>query len=361
MKQKNQYPNWWSKLFFKKKFENQFFIPIPSSKLETAVFKYLEKRNFDLDFSHIKIVKPIFIVGLPRSGTTMLYNLLCAHENAAYITNSINACPESICTIEWLRKKYKLNASGERFLKDSIITDFGSPSEPALLWGKWMGRDVDTLYWEEKRLAHFSIEKVHEIYKDIKRILYTFGGLHSNKKRFICKYPVMQTELRMVQDLFPDAHFIHIVRDSRPAANSLLKLYHLTNDQIKKIKHPWVKYIVPYPRVKTLQGYIEQYGADDIRTTANIWKDSIELVHKTALDLKNYIEVRYEDIVKNPTEELTKLFKFCSLTYPQKSNTAFQHEFDIVGETHHTNNYKDYEIIEEITKDMLIKLKYIEA
>ncbi|MDD4974737.1 MAG: sulfotransferase [Bacteriovorax sp.] len=359
MQQKNQYANWWSKLLFKKKFENQFFIPVPASAIEEKIFKTIEKYKFNHDFSQIPITKPIFIVGLPRSGTSMLYNLLCAHEKAAYITNSINACPESICTIEWLRKKFNFNASGERFLADSINTDFGSPSEPALLWGKWMGRDVDSLYWEEKRLACFSSEKIQEIYTDVRRILFTFGGLKNNDKRFICKYPVMQTELRMVQDLFPDAHFIHIVRDSRPAANSLLKLYHLTNNQIKKIKHPWVTYIVPYPRVKTLQGYIDQFGADDIRTTANVWQDSIELVHQTAPDLKNFIEVRYEDILTNPSLELKRLFDFCELNWPSVDNKSFQSEFEIIGITHHQNNYKDFEVIESITGRMLKKLKYL--
>lgn len=359
MQQKNQYANWWSKLLFKKKFENQFFIPIPASNLEEKIFKTIEKYKFNLNFSQIPIEKPIFIVGLPRSGTSMLYNLLCAHEKAAYITNSINACPESICTIEWLRKKFNFNASGERFLADSINTDFASPSEPALLWGKWIGRDVDSLYWEEKRLANFSREKIEEIYTDIRRILFTFGGLSNNNRRFICKYPVMQTELKMVQDLFPDAHFIHIVRDSRPAANSLLKLYHLTNNQIKKIKHPWVTYIVPYPRVKSLEGLIKKFGADDIRTTAHVWQDSIELVHQTAPALKNFIEVRYEDILANPKKELTRLFDFAKLDWPGESNSAFKHEFDIVGVTHHKNNYKDFDVIEEITREMLVKLKYL--
>jgi hypothetical protein len=359
MEQKNQYANWWSKLLFKKKFENQFFIPIPSSFVEDGILKLIEKCKFGRNFDEIKIDRPVFIVGLPRSGTSMLYNLLCAHEQAAYITNSINACPESICTIEWLRKKYNLNASGERFLADSINTDFGSPSEPALFWGKWIGRDVDSLYWEEKRLKDFSKEKIAEIYNDIRKILFTFGAGKENPKRFICKYPVMQTELRMVQDLFPDAHFIHIVRDSRPAANSLKKLYHLTNNQIKKIKHPWVTYIVPYPRVKSLKGLIEKYGDEDIRTTAHIWQDSIKLVHETAPDLKNYTEIRYEDILKSPYESMKKLFDFCELSYPSEDNKNYKHEFEIIGVTHHKNNYKDFDVIEEITKETLVKLGYL--
>lgn len=356
MQQDVQYANWWSKLLFKKKFEDQFFIPIPSSTLENALFKTIEKYKFNLDLSHIALDRPIFIVGLPRSGTTMLYNLLCAHENAAFITNSINACPESICTIEWLRKKLNLNIRGERFLADSIDTDFGSPSEPITLWGKWIGRDTTSLYWEEKRLKDFTPEKIQEIHSDVRKIIFASGG---EKKRFICKYPVMQTELRMVQDLFPDAHFIHIIRDSRLAANSLLKLFHLTNNQIKKINHPTVKYLIPYPRVQKLQSYVEQFGADDIRTTAHVWQDSIQLVQEMAPDLKNYTEVRYEDILQAPEKELRRLFDFCGLSWPSTENKNFHHEFSIVGKTHHKNSYKDFEVIEEITAPMLKKLGYL--
>lgn len=356
MQQDIQYNNWWSKVLFKKKFEEQFFIPVPSSNLENTLFKTIEKIKFGGEFADIAIDRPIFIVGLPRSGTTMLYNLLCAHEHAAYITNSINACPESICTIEWLRKKLNLNIRGERFLADSIDTDFGSPSEPITLWGKWIGRDTHTLYWKEKRLADFAPEKIQEIYRDIRKIIFSAGP---GERRFICKYPVLQTELRMVQDLFPDAHFIHIVRDSRPAANSLLKLYHLVNGQIKKINHPTVKYFVPYPRLQSLQSYIDQFGADDIRTTAHIWQDSVNLVQETAPDLKNYIEVRYEDILQEPQKELSRLFKFCGLHWPEASNPAFQHEFEIIGKTRHQNKYADFEVIEEITAPTLKKLGYI--
>lgn len=356
MPQGTQYQNWWSKILFQKNFENQFFIPIPHTRFENFIFKKIEKIKFKSPLIQIKIDRPIFIVGLPRSGTSMLYNLLCAHEKAAYITNSINACPESICTIEWLRKKLNLNIRGERFLADSIQTDFGSPSEPATLWGKWIGRDATSLYWEEKRLKDFSPEKIEEIYFDIRKVISCFG---EGPKRFICKYPVLQTELRMVQDLFPDAHFIHIVRDSRPTANSLLKLYHLINQQIKKINHPFIHYFIPYPRLKNLQNYIERFGADSIETTAHVWQDSINLVHEVAPDLKHYIEVRYEDILSSPEKELKRLFDFCDLNWPADSNLKFQKEFSIIGETHHKNNYKDFEIIEQITQPTLKKLGYL--
>ena len=36
---------------------------------------------------------PLFLVGVPRSGTTLLYKLLCLHPDAAYISNWMRTAP----------------------------------------------------------------------------------------------------------------------------------------------------------------------------------------------------------------------------------------------------------------------------
>ncbi len=351
-----EYANWWSKLLFQKAFEKQFVIPVPNPTVLTRFMEKVEKKRFALDFKSMKIDRPIFIVGLPRSGTTLLYNLLCAHERAAYVTTSINSFPTAICTIEWMRKKLNLNVRGERFLQDSIDADFSSPSEPAVFWGKWIERDADSLYWQEKRLKDFSPEKILEIHNDVKRVLHCFGG---SQQRFICKYPVFQTELRMLQDLFPDAYFIHIIRDGRMVANSLVKLHKLCNDQLKKIQHPDIHHLIPYPRVKNLAKYVEQYGESDVRTTANIWQDSIDVVNETRPDLKNFTEVRYEDLLKSPQAELQRLFDFVRMQWPSPSNSLFKREYELIGKTHHTNRYGDFETIEKIAGPTLKKYGYL--
>ncbi|MBI3544196.1 MAG: sulfotransferase [Deltaproteobacteria bacterium] len=340
-----QYANWWSKLLFGKAYDNQFVIPLPNPRGLTALMEFCERNFLTPDFTRLKIEKPVFIVGLPRSGTSLLYNLLCAHERAAYVTTSINCFPTAVCTIEWARKKFNFNIRGERFLQDSIDADFSSPSEPAMFWGKWIGRDTDSLYWPEKRLKDFSPEKIEEIYGDIKRVLHSFGG---EGRRFIVKYPVFQTELRMLQDLFPDAKFVHIVRDGRQVANSLVKLYKLCNDQIQKINHPDLKALVPYPRVKNLEKYVKEFGATDIRTTAHIWEDSIEAVHEAKGDLKHFTEIRYEDLLGRPESELKRIFEFVELPWPAASNELFKKEYANIGVIHHRNSYGQFDVVERI-------------
>ncbi len=353
-KTKIEYANWWSKLIFGQAYEDQFVIPVPSPRPLVAAMEFSERVFFNKNWDSIEIDRPVFIVGLPRSGTSLLYNLLSAADEAAYVTTSINSFPTAPCTIEWARKKFNFNIRGERFLQDSIDADFSSPSEPALFWGKWIGRDATSLYWAPKRLKDFSPEKIHEIHQDVRKILYCFGGMDAaSKRRFVTKYPVFQTELEMIQDLFPDAHFIHIIRDGRQVANSLVKLNKLVNDQIKKIKHPEITNLVPYPRIEKLKGYIDTYGVDTIDCTARVWQDSIETVNQVKGNLNKFTEIRYEDLLKNPKAELAKLFDFIGFNWPSEGNALFKREFSNIGVLRHSNRYGDFDRIEAIVGPML--------
>jgi hypothetical protein len=285
-----------------------------------------------------------------------LYNLLCAHEQAAFVTNTMNSFPEALETIEWLRKKYQWNVRGERFLRDSIEVDFGSPSEPLTLWGKWMGRNPASLHWEEQSVNDLPPGRVDEIKKDVKKILRTFGA---DGRRFIVKYPLLQTELSAVQELFPDAKFIHILRDPRMAANSLAKLYRISNEQLKKIKHPLFSEVIPYPRIRNLKRYMDEFGAESLSCTAHIWKDAIELVRAASGQLSDYCEVRYEDILANPQLELTKLFKFCELSCPTDQNLKYLTELSKVGQVKHSNKYGGFEEVEKIVAPLMQELGYL--
>ena len=233
-----------------------------------------------------------------------------------------------------------------------------------MFWGKWIGRDLYSLSWKEKRLADFSPEKIEEICTDIRKMLYAFGADPSGRgeqRRFICKYPVFQTELRMINDLFPDARFVHIVRDGRQTANSLVKLHRLVNEQIRKIRHPFCTSMIPYPRLPSLPGLIERFGADDIRCTAHVWQDSIEAVHAVKDELSHYTEIRYEDLLAEPERAILSLMERLDLPRPRAENRAFWDYVARIGVVRHTNQYGQFDVVEEIAGRTLRKLGYLPA
>ena len=57
-----------------------------------------------------------------------------------------------------------------------------------------------------------------------------------------------------------------------------------------------------------------------------------------------FYEVRYEDILKNPEEEIFKIFEFCELPEIRKDNTEFWSKVSQVGVIHHKNVYGDFDV-----------------
>ncbi len=337
-----KYSNFIAKLLFKKEFENQFFVPKPKNIIEKSFFNFFEK-NFFKTKQLDNVDNTIFVFGLPRSGTTLLYNLIAYHQECYYITNSINAYPEAPQTVDFLLKKFNLNIEGERFFKDSMLTDFHSPSEPHCLWPKWFNRTVENLHWQEHSTA-FIDETYQMIVEDIAKIKSCF----ENESRLVIKYPVLFTEMEAVATYFKNPKIIHIVRDPRMVANSLLKLHRSCNEQLDKIKHPMMDSIVPYPRVEGLKDYIEKYGVDSHETTARVWSDCIEIFNKKKKMFSNVLELKYEDLVANPEETMNKVFNFCELA--PGDSPKYLKEFASIGKVSHVNKYNNFAEIEKLTK-----------
>ncbi len=300
------------------------------------------------------IDRPIFIIGAPRSGTSMLYDLLCLHEDAAYVNNLTNTYNAQPLAVSALCKKFGLNIRGERFLKDSVDVDLYTPAEPFTYWGKWFSRDIESLYWKEQTRKDLGEAKVQEIKRDLQKILSLFA---TPKPRFICKFATIQPEIELIQEIFPDAHFINIVRDGRFVANSLIKLYDLSNEQLKRIRHPLLKHIIPYPRFASLPSIINTYGEKSLECTARVWDETMNYIEDIKPRLRHYYEFRYEDLMQEPTLELKKLFDFCGLALPQ--NAAFRNYVAKIGKTKHKNNYEGFELVEKICAQNLKRYGYL--
>lgn len=353
-----QYANLWSKILFKKAFEQQFVVPLPQPYLVDATFSAIERLFFPSDLSNIRIDRPVFLVGLPRSGTTLIYNLLCAHPDAAYVTNGMNSFPRAMRAFDKIRSTFNFNVRGERFFGDSIDSDITSPSEPIMLWNKWFERPIDQLSWPKVRGSDLPNSKIEEIHTDIKKVLSCFGAGVDRSPRFVCKYVMFPTELRLLQDLFPDAKFVHIVRDARTTANSLLKLHRLCVEQAKKINHPTAQNLVPYPRLEKLPEYVAQFGADSIQTTAHVWEDAILEVEAAKSDLKHFAEIRYEDLLQEPEKHLRSLFEFMEMKWPGDDFPPFREEFDRIGKTRHVNRYGGFDEVERIAGKTMKRYGY---
>jgi len=357
-----KYANWQSRLLLSGHFQRQFIVPEDPPKLQEAFLTFIERYLMRIDLTGIDIRRPIFVLGLPRSGTTMLQDICCTHPEVAYITNAMHQYPRCVCAVETMRKLLRLNARGERYLRDSIEVEAGSPNEGLKFWGYWFGWDPHNLHYVPRDPESFTQKEIDDIYYHLKRIIWC----HGRDRRFFTKNPALIPDIAILRRLFPDAKFIHIVRDPRNSANSMLKLYRMEAQQLENIRSQTRHGLydrgvfIPYPRVPKLAEYIEQWGPDDLRTTSHVWRDCVSIVRGWRDKLPNYMEIRYEDICREPEKELARLFEFAELRPIGREDTKFWEKIANVGNTPHThkNQYGNFELVEDICREQMQALGY---
>lgn len=358
-----EYSGLLSRLLLKSTFERQFVIPPPPPASLARLLKLLERHLLKVDIAGIAIDRPIFLVALPRAGASMIQNILCTHPDMAYITNAMHQYRESFCAAEVMRRRLNINVRGERYLGDSLIVDANTPADGVAFWGEWLHQDPYSLEYSPLTLNDFSPEEKQGIKDRLKKMIWCF---ENPRARFLTKNPALLPYIPVLREMFPDAKFVHIVRDARMAANSLIKLYRLDNAQLKKIKRTGqfdllglAQDFIPYPRLPNLAKNVAQYGADDIRTTAHLWNDAISFINENKRALPSFHEIRYEDILASPRDEIAKLFAYLELPPISKENQAFQERIAEVGVLRHKNEYHNFDVVESICGENMRNLGYL--
>jgi len=209
---------------------------------------------------------PIFILGNRRSGTTMLRLMLTSHPNIA-------VPPEGgfLVRLGW---KYgnKEFCSSESILK--LIDDLFKVDNTE----DWqLDRDALTVHLEKLIPCNFSTI-ISAIYQEYIRQKFPGKVRWGDKTTWYLDY------LPMINLYYPDAQFIHLIRDGRDVAASFKAVPHLpSNVEQSAMEWAWC--------TRT----IAQFG----RTLAP----------------NRFTEVRYEALVQKPEEELNRICQFVHEPY----------------------------------------------
>lgn len=222
-------------------------------------------------------ITPFFIVGIGRSGTTLLRLMFHNHPNIAvpyeshFITDYFNRLEDyGDLTVE---------ANLDKLLRE-ILNE-----ELLVQWDHEFDLERIKKSIESPTLEHI----FNAVFND-----YAVG---KGKTRWADKSDYLD-RMHIIHKIFPDAKFIHIIRDGRDVANSVLKL-------------PW--------------------GPQDLIAAAEWWHQYIRLGRAMGAILgeEKYTEVKYEDLVQQSEQELRRLSSFVGeefsedmLNYHQSSNAA---------------------------------------
>jgi hypothetical protein len=212
--------------------------------------------NEDFASQHLPVP---FIVGVARSGTTLLRLMLDAHPELAIP-------PETGFIPAALAASRDGGKSREAFF------------EAIVRFETWEDLNISAGEFRASLDGIDPFEPSGGI-----RTLYRLYASRHGKPRWGDKTPTYALHLPEIAAALPEARYIHIIRDGRDVALSVRPLWFAPGK--------------------------------DIRTLALDWRQRIEKTRELSRQVGSYLEVRYEDLVRDPQRELRKLCRLIELEY----------------------------------------------
>lgn len=200
-----------------------------------------------------------FIVGVPRSGTTLLRVMLDAHPEIA-IPAETHFYPALLA----------VDAQSDGWLDAALAALTTSHT-----WGDYR---LDAGEFE-RAVRGASVRGPG----DVLRLFYRSYAARFDKPRWGDKFPGNALHMTRIARLLPEARFVHIIRDGRDVAASL-------------------------------RGKWWRPGDDTHAACIALWAERIRATRAQAAAVP-YLEVRYESLVREPRATLAQLCAFLELPY----------------------------------------------
>jgi hypothetical protein len=254
-----------------------------------VVFRNL---RFALDHVHTQVDRPVFIVGMGRSGTTLLGRILAAHPDVGFL-NEPKAMWHVIRDDEDIIGSYALSRKGRLYLS---------------------AMDVDDAVIRRSRALFGWYLRV------------------TRSKRVVDKYPELIFRHRFVRSIFPDSRFLIAVRSPWSTFDSVASwsTSHEVNGanwwgvQDQKWDILREQGVIGNPRNSDLAALRLLDCSDDYMRAALEWVITMrEAIALAAIDPQAYI-VDYEQLTRSPRHMVDNILSFCELPASRRTETYAQ-------------------------------------
>jgi hypothetical protein len=287
---------------------------------------------------------PIFVIGHWRTGTTFLHDLFSEDETLAYPTTYECFFPHHfLLTEDTLPKVMKVLLPKKR-PQDDVPVGFDRPQEEefammmlgegtAYLTHAWPRfGPADTDYLDFKGVPEPEKKKWADAYMWFYRRL----ALKHDGKPLVMKTPANAARLKLLTKLFPDARYIYIARNPLKVFPSTVKLWRALYST-QGLHNP-----------PNLDPWLDDYVLDMFARLTEDFEADKHLIPKDKL-----IELRYEDLVKDPIGRLRDLYARLKIGEFESALPRVQAYLDAQND----HRVSEYEMPPELRRKVVERLK----
>jgi hypothetical protein len=267
-------------------------------------------RNLYPAIQNERIEQPLFIIGLPRSGTTLLHTLLAADtaHRAPFVWEAMFPYPptnerikqrirktqRSIRYFQWLAPTFRqVHALGAELPQECI--GLTSPS--------MLSDQFDTMYRIPSYRAWFLKQDLLPAYQFHHRFLQHLQRRQS-ARRWVLKAPAHMFALPALLSVYPDALFVQVHRTPLKAIASVSSL-------IAILRSAFSDHVDPF-----------EVGRDALQ----YWADTMTtfLQHRDELSSHRFCDVNYKDIRQDPIAGARHVYAYFDWTLSPETESKMR-------------------------------------
>ena len=253
----------------------------------------------NLEILNTPIEKPVFILGLPRTGTTFLQNLLFQNDHFRHLHYWEQVAVGPQPTHENLQDNYIIKScvsfvdNLKTIAPEFFIAHEINPHGPEECNGLMERNFTSIIYFMFRNIPSymewFQAHDMTETYDYHKQQL-QFLGYHFRKKQWVLKAPVHLFFLKYLFKTYPDAQIVHLHRDPLEVIPSMASL------------------VVISRQIHSNHVNAEETANQILDWVRKIITNSIAFRDETNSD--QFLDLAYTDLVKDPFNTLTQIYKW---------------------------------------------------
>lgn len=260
---------------------------------------------------------PVFILGMNGSGTTLLADCLGRHSDFYSIPNETKVLPYYLRNVDRIGDMRSIEA------RRRLATKIGATK------ALWLANGKQNLVLGDDALREPGFAAVVDA-------LFRHLSRHSGKPRWIEKSPQNLGSALQIAEAFPNAQFVHIIRDGRDCAQSLHRRWRF-----------------------------------DPCVTIYRWRNLVCLGRRAGAQMGShrYFEIRYESLTSDPRSTLSDVCRFLGVPFEEgmlvaqvsTANAEIAHAGTIVVNSQRWRKYFTPRVVgrmEDVAGEFLADLGY---
>lgn len=295
----------------------------------------------------------IFLVGMPRSGTTAIFEALAARHDVAWFSNYLRRFPRlpmvsALSRLVDLSPKMRWSMGRSDQTKSWLERLGVGPDEAYPVWRRCCGERFQFDYLLGVRATPAEKKRVRATIADVRR--------YQRKPHFAAKL-TGPGRIGFISSIFPDARFVHVLRDGRAVVQSLMKIP-FWRERDRRHRPAWRNGLTE----RDLADW-ERHERSPLALAAVQWRRVIESTRKEAASHApdRYAEISYEQFVAEPQQVLDGIAEFCGLPSSTRADEFLQNRLrtrDMNWQWRERFNSREIAMLNELMNDLLERLGY---